>query len=128
MPAWAAPIIAYLLEILGVDQAIKDQVNRLLGIMPDLGNVARESAPFNIEDVVLGNSGFLTNATYGLAAINTSVNLVPGIVQGVDLHTIYDVLQAINGIPVYTLPETPPSGYGNGLSGTINVAQLCQLD
>lgn len=123
-----AEILAAILNILGIVQATKQVVDELANIPPELGNVARESAEFNIEDVVLSNSAILTNATYGLAAINTSVNLVPGIIQGVDLHTIYDVLQAINGIPPYTLPETPPSGYGNGLSGTINVAQLCQLD
>lgn len=42
--------------------------------------------------------------------------------------TLTDILAAFGSIPVYTLPEIPPDGYGNGLSGICYPQQLCSQD
>ena len=42
--------------------------------------------------------------------------------------TLTDILAAFGDIPVYTLPETPPAGYGGTVIGEILAWQLCALD
>jgi hypothetical protein len=123
--ALLARAVAILLEVLSGVQAIRGIVEALKG---GASPAAVESAPYNIETQTLANAALLTNGTYGLAAINTSVNLVPGIIQGTGLPTIADVLAAITSVNPVTLPSTPPEGYGGTTFGPVISWQMCSLD
>lgn len=128
MQALLISLVAYVVQLLGIDRAILAKVEQLIGIQTELGSAARESSPFNIEDQVVANGLLLVNGTYGLAAINTSVSLVPGIIQGIGLPTIADVLAAITSVNPVTLPSTPPEGYGGTTFGPVISWQMCSLD
>lgn len=123
-------IQAQLLIIAARLNTILSRVGEILAWFP-----SRRAATVTIEDVpyhVLDNTTDIRAVTELMHGYPTDITDVVNLLQinTASPHpaTLTDILAAFGTIPVYTLPETPPEGYGNGLSGTINVPQLCELD
>jgi hypothetical protein len=120
-----AQIIAYLVNILAQVSAIRNQ-NR---------NNALETEPFAIQKIAANGTNAAIHPTYGLGAAHTerlglldAVNLLQINTASPHPATLTDILAAFGTIPVYTLPETPPPGYGGTTFGDVISWQMCALD
>jgi hypothetical protein len=118
-------IVGYLISALTIMGIVRDQQK----------SAAQESIPYSIETIVTNAELAIINPTSGLEAAHTerlglldAVNLLQINTASPHPATLTDILAAFGDIPTYTLPETPPPGYGGTIIGLINVPQICGLD
>ena len=129
MPTLAV-ILASILDVLGVLQAVKALVQALKGASED---AAVEASPFSIDLRTQSTDNILHDPTVGLAQLHDEIGLVREDYGVGHPACILDVLNAITLLTPVTLPTTPPPGYGGASltdiwAQTLEVGQMCALD
>ena len=108
----------------------------LLGIVQgELRNASQETVPYSTEITTKAVYSGISDPVVGLVsaqeervAIFEAVNLLQINTASPHPATLTDILAAFGTIPVYTLPETPPPGYGGTVFGDVISWQMCALD
>lgn len=123
--------------IYAVVLAIKGVCDAILGQWPadTAGKATVESVPYHIEDnttdiraVTEALTTWEGDTTDQITGVVTAVNLLQINTASPHPATLTDILAAFGDIPVYTLPVTPPPGYGGTTFGAVISWQMCSLD
>jgi hypothetical protein len=125
-----AVILAAILDVLGLLQAVKSLVQAIKGASE---NAAVEASPFSIDLRTQSTDNILHDPTVGLANLELQIGLVREDYGVGHAACILDVLTAIALLTPVTLPTTPPPGYGGASltdiwAQTLEVGQMCALD
>jgi hypothetical protein len=102
------------LAILRAIALITELLNLVQGTQSDAETHARETSQYRIQSRVDNIDFIATDPVYGFMGIIDAIAGVRIDNASPHLATLTDVLDAIAAIPQFTLPETPPPGYGGG--------------
>jgi hypothetical protein len=123
--------------IYAVVLAIKGVCDSILAQWPadTAGRATVESTPYAIEDnttdiraVTEALTTWESDTTAQISGVVDAVNLLQSNTSSPHPATLTDILAAFGDIPVYTLPSTPPPGYGGTTFGDVISWQMCALD